>query len=115
MVDRLVAPRRVAVSHVTATQVAGALGTIGQTVIPNGVDLERFRPGDAAAARAEFGLPQDAFLIGCIGRLETVKGQDVLIRTLARLDIRCHLVFGGDGSQRTALEALVRRWTLKAG
>lgn len=110
MVDRLVAPRRVAVSHVTATQVAGALGTIGQTVIPNGVDLDRFRPGDSLAARVEFGLPREAFLIGCIGRLERVKGQDVLIRTLARLDTRCHLVLAGEGSERANLEALAKVW-----
>jgi glycosyltransferase involved in cell wall biosynthesis len=110
MVDRLVAPRRVAVSHVTATQVAGALGSIGQTIIPNGVDLDRFHARDALAARVEFGLPREAFLIGCIGRLERVKGQDVLIRTLARLDTRCHLVLAGDGRARADLEALVRLW-----
>lgn len=112
LIDRLVAPRRVAVSHVTATQVAGALGTIGQTIIPNGVDLDRFRPSDRLAARAEFGLPREAFIIGCIGRLERVKGQDVLIRTLERLDRRCHLVLAGDGSERAALEAIVKRCNL---
>lgn len=32
-------------------------------VIPTGVDLERYRPGDRAAARARWGLPQDRLLI----------------------------------------------------
>jgi glycosyltransferase involved in cell wall biosynthesis len=32
-------------------------------VIPTGVDLDRYRPGDRSAARARWGLPQDRFLI----------------------------------------------------
>ena len=32
-------------------------------VIPTGVDLERYRPGDRSAARARWGLPQDRLLI----------------------------------------------------
>ncbi len=32
-------------------------------VIPNGVDLSVFRPGDRAAARAALGLPQDGFVV----------------------------------------------------
>lgn len=32
-------------------------------VIPTGVDLERYRPGNRAAARARWGLPQDQLLI----------------------------------------------------
>lgn len=109
IIDRLVAPRRVAVSNVTATQVSQALGTIRQTVIPNGVDLDRFHPGDAEAARDLHGLEQNAFLIGCIGRLEAVKGQDILIEALAQLDQRCHLVLAGEGSERSRLEQLTLR------
>lgn len=32
-------------------------------VIPTGVDLERYRPGNRAAARARWGLPQDRLLV----------------------------------------------------
>lgn len=32
-------------------------------IIPTGVDLERYRPGDRSAARARWGLPQDRLLI----------------------------------------------------
>ncbi|MFY8114720.1 MAG: glycosyltransferase [Rhabdaerophilum sp.] len=101
----LVAPKRVAVSHATAGQVAEAIGVVHQIVIANGVDLDRFQPGSARYARLRFGLPLEARLIGCIGRLETVKGQDVLIDALVRLPAEWHAVLAGQGSQAEALRA----------
>lgn len=103
--EPLVRPRRIAVSHATARQVAEALGTARQTIVPNGVDLDRFQPGAARYARLRFGLPLEARLIGCVGRLERVKGQDVLIAALARLPAEWHIVLAGEGSQREALLA----------
>jgi peptidoglycan/xylan/chitin deacetylase (PgdA/CDA1 family)/glycosyltransferase involved in cell wall biosynthesis len=39
-------------------------------VVPNGVDLERFRPGaDAAAARRDLGLPPGGPVVALVGRL----------------------------------------------
>ena len=108
LIDYVVAPRRVAVSHATARQVALALGTYGQTIIPNGVDMQRFQPASRADARRLFNLPRDVKLIGTVGRLEFVKGQDVLIRSLALLEPHWHLVLAGDGRQRAALESLVQ-------
>ena len=101
----LVAPRRIAVSHATATQVAQAIGVARQTIVPNGVDLDRFQPGSHRYARLRFELPLEARLIGCVGRLEPVKGQDVLIDALAHLPAEWHVVLAGQGSQRAALEA----------
>jgi len=40
---------------------------------------------DAAAARAELGLPSDAFVVAVLGRVAAWKGQDVLLRALAQL------------------------------
>lgn len=53
-------------------------------VVPNGVDTDRFRPGDRAAARAAapvaaMGLEPDRPLAVCVGRLCRQKGQDVLL------------------------------------
>jgi glycosyltransferase involved in cell wall biosynthesis len=39
--------------------------------------------------RKEFGIPPDASVIGCVGRLEQWKGQDVFIRAAAEV-LRCH-------------------------
>jgi len=58
------------------------------TVVPPGVDTDRFRPLDdteRSAARAHFGLPLDAELVVSISRLVPRKGFDVAIRAVAEL------------------------------
>jgi phosphatidyl-myo-inositol dimannoside synthase len=58
------------------------------TVVPPGVDVERFRPLDdseRAAARRSFGLPEDAELLVSISRLVPRKGFDVAIEAAALL------------------------------
>lgn len=73
-------------------------------VIPNGLAIEAF--GRPAGAPKGFHAPPR--IVG-VGRLEPVKGFDVLIRALGELrrggvDFQARLV--GDGSERAALEAL---------
>jgi sugar transferase (PEP-CTERM/EpsH1 system associated) len=54
--------------------------------IINGVDTDRFVPAaDKAAAKTAMGLPSDSFVIGTVGRLDPVKGQQTLIRAFAEL------------------------------
>ncbi|MET7284466.1 glycosyltransferase [Streptomyces sp. NPDC005573] len=82
-------------------------------VVPNGIDLERFRfdPVRRKRARAELRLPDDAFVIGGIGRLAPGKRFDVLVHALARLPGDCRLVLAGGGAEEGAL----RRATASAG
>jgi glycosyltransferase involved in cell wall biosynthesis len=67
----------------------------------NGVDLERFRPGDAAEARAALGLPPQGHLLLGVGRLVPVKGFHLLAETLRAVDAT--LVLAGDGPERGRL------------
>lgn len=53
-------------------------------VIPPGVDLARFRPGDRAAARAALGARR-RHLLAFAGRLQPHKGPDLAVRALAAL------------------------------
>jgi len=76
-------------------------------VIHNGIDTERFIPGDQRKARQRIGLPQDIQVIGCSGRLEDVKGQKILIRALAQLPYTTHLALAGAGSAEARLRHLV--------
>jgi glycosyltransferase involved in cell wall biosynthesis len=100
-------PAYVALSKSAAANQRKLLGIDHVTVIPNGVDVARFAPGDPAAARTRFGLDPVGRWLGTAGRLETVKGHDVLIAALAQLsDQGLRLAIAGDGSQRRALEAL---------
>jgi glycosyltransferase involved in cell wall biosynthesis len=103
---KLLQPEYVALSHSAAAHQRKLLGISRVTVIPNGVDVERFAPGDAKAARIRFGLDPDCAWIGSAGRLETVKGHDILIDAFSRLpDPGVRLAIAGDGSRRQALEA----------
>ncbi|MEU6761217.1 glycosyltransferase [Streptomyces sp. NPDC046853] len=76
------------------------------SVIPNGVDVERFRPVAARAARTALGLPEQGPLVVCVGRLCRQKGQDVLLRAWAGVAERmplARLVLVGDGPDAAGL------------
>jgi phosphatidylinositol alpha-1,6-mannosyltransferase len=74
------------------------------TVVPPGVDTQRFRPlaaPERADARAHFGLPVDAELIVGISRLVPRKGFDTAIRAVARMSAtRPDLVLAISGGGR---------------
>ncbi|WP_370290873.1 D-inositol-3-phosphate glycosyltransferase [Nocardioides sp.] len=54
-------------------------------VVHPGVDLDVFRPGSQAAARAALGLPPDAQVVLFAGRIQPLKAPDVLLRAIAVL------------------------------
>ncbi|GAA2119671.1 D-inositol-3-phosphate glycosyltransferase [Kitasatospora saccharophila] len=54
-------------------------------VVHPGVNLDVFRPGSRAAARARLGLPQDAAVLLFAGRIQPLKAPDVLLKAVARL------------------------------
>ena len=79
------------------------------SVIGNGVDAERFRSGDRAAARAALGLPADAAIVLSVGHMTERKGFHLLIEACARIPRKdLLLVIAGDGEQRAELERLTR-------
>ena len=75
-------------------------------VIPPGVDTQRFRPADRAAARAAIGVDADANMLLFVGRIEPLKGADTLLQAVQLLRARCELparlslsIIGGDPDQ----------------
>jgi glycosyltransferase involved in cell wall biosynthesis len=56
-------------------------------VIPNGIDTARFRPDEAAGrrARAAWGIPAEAELIGLVARIDPMKGHETFLHAAARL------------------------------
>jgi glycosyltransferase involved in cell wall biosynthesis len=108
----------VAVSDVLAEQLAATIVSDFRRirVIRNGVDTERYRPcPDNGTLRAELGLLPVTPIIGSIGRLEYIKGYDVMIEALSLLRARWLsgpapvVVVGGDGSERPRLRSLAER------
>lgn len=64
-----------------------------------GVDLATFRPGSQAEARAAVGIAPDAVLLAFVGRIQPLKGPDVLLRAAAEMvrrrpELRERLVVG---------------------
>ncbi|GAA1559695.1 D-inositol-3-phosphate glycosyltransferase [Dactylosporangium maewongense] len=57
------------------------------SVVPPGVDLETFTPGDGRN-RQKFGLPEDALVVAFVGRIQPLKAPDVLLRAAAELRAR---------------------------
>lgn len=76
----------VAVSEELRRAVVALAGPRTRTVvIPNGVDVERFRPIDRPTARRQLDLDPAAIVLLSVGRLHQSKGYPVLVRALARL------------------------------
>jgi glycosyltransferase involved in cell wall biosynthesis len=78
-------------------------------LIPNGVDCARFAPADAPArdaARAALGLATEVPLVLFVGRLEPVKGADLLLAAWQRVaSPDAILVLAGSGPLGPALAA----------
>jgi D-inositol-3-phosphate glycosyltransferase len=80
------------------------------TVVPCGVDTDVFRPLDRAGVRRELGFSPKERIVLFVGRIEPLKGIDVLLRAVSNLDQRFRvLVIGGDGkdvARKSELAAL---------
>lgn len=90
-------------------------------VVLNGVDTRLFRQrSDTGRLRSELELGPCIPIIGSIGRLELVKGYDVMIDAFAQLTKQTNLpiepvlVIAGDGSQRSSLESQIEAHGLDA-
>ncbi|UUU33850.1 glycosyltransferase [Streptomyces sp. CA-210063] len=74
-------------------------------VVPNGIDLARFRfdPDLRERTRRRLGLPEGAYVVGGVGRLAAGKRFDVLVRALAQLPADCWLLLVGGGPEENVL------------
>ena len=78
------------------------------SVIENGIDVSTFggAAGERAAARAELGIPEDAWVVGSVGRLALEKDYPLLVRAAAPLlGPRARLLMVGDGGEAGAIRA----------
>lgn len=80
--DRLVA--NTAAETAQLIELYGADPARTATIAP-GVDLEVFTPGSRDAARAALGLPAGAVILAFIGRIQPLKGPDVLLLATAEM------------------------------
>lgn len=80
--------------------------------IPNGANVDLYRPLDARSLRAALGLPVDAYVVGYVGALGG-EGRHVklLVEVLVELSARTSLygLIIGTGPEQLALEQAVRK------
>lgn len=105
--------------HAVSGEIAREMERIGGlpegavAVVENGVDTNLFKPGLRTGFRKRWGIPGSSTLILNVGRLDPVKGQDLLVEALALLDKNYHLVLVGEGPFREKLEDLAARKGVK--
>lgn len=87
-------------------------------IVPNGIDLARFRARDPEASqrmKASKGLPPGALVFGTVGRLNETKQQHLLLsalRTLLDDGVDAVVVIAGDGELLPELERQCRETRL---
>lgn len=118
LLAKLVTDRLIVVSKQQRTEIGGKFG-VGRTgqfrVVPLGMDLGVFaqHADRRAKFRHELCIPDDALLIGIVGRLTEIKNHEMFLNVVARLkaiDPACRrqgavrFIVIGDGGLRESLE-----------
>jgi glycosyltransferase involved in cell wall biosynthesis len=81
-------------------------------VVPTGVGLEHFARGDGAGFRRQLGIPEEAWVIGHLGRLAPEKNLEFLAQSVAdviRHDQRAHFLVVGTGPSEAAIREIFSR------
>jgi glycosyltransferase involved in cell wall biosynthesis len=87
------------------------------TVIPNGIEIQRFNPmNNGCSLRQTYQIPSHVPVVGTLGRIYTVKGQDRFLRVLAQLQAVIPDVWGlvvggaifGEDAYATSLHRLAQ-------
>jgi glycosyltransferase involved in cell wall biosynthesis len=98
-----------AVSEGTKESV-GAVGVPAEKieVVPNVLRTEEisFTAEGRARQRAELGIDDGAFVVGCISRFHPKKRNDVVVEAVKLLDEHVHLVLAGDGETEDELRRI---------
>ncbi|MGD0901894.1 MAG: glycosyltransferase [Terracidiphilus sp.] len=110
------ANRVTAVSHAAAAaHLSARMATPGKIlVLPNGVEVEEWRPDapERSAVRRELGL-EDEFLWLAAGRLEPVKDYPTLLAAMAKVPEPTRLLIAGSGPLKDELLGLSARLGLE--
>lgn len=67
------------------------------------VDDIQFTAEGRRTVRARLGIPEDAFVVGCVSRLDQDKRNDVAVDAVAAMDPGTHLILAGTGAKEDEL------------
>ena len=83
-------------------------------VIYNGIDLEEIEKA-ASMSRVQLGIPEDAFVVGMVGRLSKQKAPDTFVKAAKLIKEKIPNAFFlmvGDGELRGQIEGLINQYDL---
>jgi 1,2-diacylglycerol 3-alpha-glucosyltransferase len=104
--DAVLAPSAVIRDELQRRGVSSAIA-----LVPTGIDVEHFRPGDPVAARRDLGLPPDDPVVLYVGRLDREKSVGRVLAAFERIAgtvPRARLVLVGHGTEAERLRRLAR-------
>ncbi|MEQ8968130.1 MAG: glycosyltransferase [Azospirillaceae bacterium] len=81
-------------------------------VVPTGIDVDAFRAGDGRAFREAHGLPDNAFVVGHLGRLAPEKNLEWLARAIAAFAKdrpEVHVLIVGKGPSQEPVRRIFRQ------
>jgi 1,2-diacylglycerol 3-alpha-glucosyltransferase len=107
MADQVFAPSQ---SVANLLQQRGVVKPIA--VVPTGVDVEHYASGDGSAFRRKLGIPEDAFVIGHLGRLAPEKNLEFLaeaVATCLRTNSAARFLLAGEGPSLPAIKDIFER------
>ena len=79
-------------------------------VVPTGIYTKQYASGDGKAFRKTNGIPDDAFVVGHVGRLAPEKNLEFLTRAVAKflkLERRVHFLIGGTGPSEETIKDIM--------
>jgi glycosyltransferase involved in cell wall biosynthesis len=85
------------------------------TLIPNGIDLDTYRPQGGETFRQAIGVAEGAPLVGFVGRLDWEKGPDKFVQMAGRVLEQmpeAHFAIVGEGPMEEEITSMLRRMKL---
>lgn len=104
--DLVIVPTGVIAEHLRKSGVAAEI-----KVVPTGIDLESFKPGNEKYIHRKHGLPEDSRVLICVGRLGQEKNLNFLIDAYSRVVAKypdTRLVLVGGGPEESNLRNMAR-------
>lgn len=86
-------------------------------VIPTGIYLDQFSDGSGEALRKSLNIPEKAFVVGHVGRIEKEKNMDFLAESIAQFlhnEKNVHFLLVGQGSQIDEVQRIFHKKKLDA-
>ena len=107
----------IALNEAMKQEMAAIFNTSDMVVLNNGINVERFRHAkEGQVVRQELGIPQEAFVVGHVGRFSQVKNHEFLVDVFAEVAKReptAYLLMVGKGETLDQISEKLRRLDLE--